>query len=73
MNYYYLDVCHSEALAEVRVAFHTAKMRLNAKKEKVAAATLTEVKADSNAPQVKTHVATFGDNLWIVTADEPAE
>jgi hypothetical protein len=73
MNNYYLDVCGSKELADMRLAYHAEKKRLNPKKEQVAAATATKVTGQPDTPQVKTCIAAEGDDLWIVTAEEPAE
>lgn len=69
----YLDVCHSEALADLRVQGYSDEKFVNIKKEKVDAAFVNEVSGNSKRPNVKRWVtADAGEDLWVVSADDPA-
>ncbi len=69
MKELYLDVCASEKLADVRVAYHEQLNHKNINKEQVASATVANVKGTEDKPSVRVVLDEEGDDLWLVSAE----
>ena len=72
MNEFYMDLCHSQQLAQFRAALHTSLGRTNVTMNKISFAQAAEVQGTPTAAGISVNVVLNGGDAstWLVTAQK---